>query len=53
MGLQILAPAMADDRLYLVGAAVEAALTARWGGPILDRAPVLEGAARENLEVAR
>ncbi len=59
VGLQILAPAMADDRLYLVGAAVEAALTARWGAAILDRAPALEpaptaaAAAREPLEVAR
>ncbi len=38
-GLQILAPAQADDRLYLVGAALEAALTLRWGGALLDRAP--------------
>jgi aspartyl-tRNA(Asn)/glutamyl-tRNA(Gln) amidotransferase subunit A len=40
-GLQLLAPAQADDRLYRVGAAVEAALAARWGGSILDRAPAL------------
>lgn len=40
-GLQILAPAMADDRLYAVGAALEARLTAAWGGPLLDRAPAL------------
>ena len=37
-GFQILAPAMHDDRLYAVGAALEARLTAAWGGPILDRA---------------
>jgi len=43
VGFQVLAPALADERLYRVGAAVEAALTARWGGPILDKAPVLEG----------
>ncbi|MBK6873208.1 MAG: Asp-tRNA(Asn)/Glu-tRNA(Gln) amidotransferase subunit GatA [Kineosporiaceae bacterium] len=42
VGLQILAPATCDDRLYLVGAAVEAALTARWGGSLLDRAPSLD-----------
>jgi aspartyl-tRNA(Asn)/glutamyl-tRNA(Gln) amidotransferase subunit A len=40
-GVQILAPAMADDRVYRVGAALEAALVAQWGGPLLDRAPEL------------
>ena len=44
-GIQILAPAMKDERLYSVGAALEAALVDRWGGPILDRAPALGGAA--------
>lgn len=43
VGFQILAPALADHRLYKVGAAVEAALTSRWGGPILAQAPTLEG----------
>ncbi|NLJ55213.1 MAG: Asp-tRNA(Asn)/Glu-tRNA(Gln) amidotransferase subunit GatA [Intrasporangiaceae bacterium] len=38
-GFQVLAPAMADDRLYAVGAALEARLTAQWGGPLLDQAP--------------
>jgi len=42
-GFQMLAPALADDRLYRVGAALEAALAAQWGGPLLDRAPVLNG----------
>ncbi|HTJ70469.1 MAG TPA: Asp-tRNA(Asn)/Glu-tRNA(Gln) amidotransferase subunit GatA [Actinospica sp.] len=41
VGLQILAPAMADDRLYRVGAALEAALLEQWGRPILDLAPAL------------
>ncbi|WP_068114796.1 Asp-tRNA(Asn)/Glu-tRNA(Gln) amidotransferase subunit GatA [Nocardioides dokdonensis] len=45
-GFQVLAPALADDRLYRVGAALEAALEAIWGGPLLDKAPTLEGAAR-------
>ncbi|MGE9808726.1 Asp-tRNA(Asn)/Glu-tRNA(Gln) amidotransferase subunit GatA [Janibacter sp. G1551] len=40
-GVQILAPAMADDRLYTVGAALERALTDRWGGPLLAQAPEL------------
>jgi aspartyl-tRNA(Asn)/glutamyl-tRNA(Gln) amidotransferase subunit A len=37
-----MAPVLADDRLYRVGAAVEAGLTDRWGGPLLSRAPDLE-----------
>ncbi len=41
VGLQIIAPALADDRLYRVGAAVEAAFTARWGHPLLEEAPTL------------
>ncbi|MFE3196627.1 Asp-tRNA(Asn)/Glu-tRNA(Gln) amidotransferase subunit GatA [Embleya sp. NPDC059237] len=41
VGLQIIAPAMADDRLYKVGAAVEAGYLSRWGTPLLDRAPAL------------
>jgi aspartyl-tRNA(Asn)/glutamyl-tRNA(Gln) amidotransferase subunit A len=43
-GFQVLAPALADDRLYRVGAALEALLEKAWGGPLLDRAPVLEPA---------
>jgi aspartyl-tRNA(Asn)/glutamyl-tRNA(Gln) amidotransferase subunit A len=35
VGLQIMAPALADDRCYRVGAAVEAALRQRWGQPLL------------------
>ncbi len=42
-GFQILAPALADDRCYRVGAALEAALHDSWGGPLLDRAPDLLG----------
>lgn len=37
VGLQIMAPAMADDRLYNVGAALERALVAQWGAPILSQ----------------
>jgi aspartyl-tRNA(Asn)/glutamyl-tRNA(Gln) amidotransferase subunit A len=40
-GFQVLAPATADERLYSVGAALEARLTAAWGGGLLDRAPDL------------
>ncbi|PVG81396.1 Asp-tRNA(Asn)/Glu-tRNA(Gln) amidotransferase GatCAB subunit A [Nocardioides gansuensis] len=42
-GFQVLAPAMADDRLYRVGAALEALLEKKWGGPLLAQAPVLDG----------
>ena len=41
-GVQLLAPALEDARLYRVGAVLEAALESRWGGPLLDRAPELE-----------
>ena len=36
VGFQVLAPATADDRLYRVGAALEALLEQRWGGPLLS-----------------
>ncbi|MDN3310507.1 Asp-tRNA(Asn)/Glu-tRNA(Gln) amidotransferase subunit GatA [Microbacterium oryzae] len=48
-GIQFLAPAREDARLYRVGAALETLLVDSWGGPLLDRAPVLgatEGGAR-------
>jgi len=41
VGLQVMAPPLADDRLYRVGAALERALEERWGGPLLARAPEL------------
>ena len=41
-GVQVLAPALADDRVYRVGAALEKLLTDQWGGPLLDRATGLE-----------
>lgn len=47
VGLQVLAPAMADDRLYNVAAAVERELTVRWGGPLLDRIPALNTTGEE------
>ncbi|WP_159806856.1 Asp-tRNA(Asn)/Glu-tRNA(Gln) amidotransferase subunit GatA [Cellulomonas citrea] len=42
VGFQVIAPARADDRLYRIGAALEAALEERWGGPLLEQAPELE-----------
>ncbi|HEU4466648.1 MAG TPA: Asp-tRNA(Asn)/Glu-tRNA(Gln) amidotransferase subunit GatA [Agromyces sp.] len=41
VGIQFLAPAREDARLYNVGGALEALLVDRWGGPLLDRAPDL------------
>ena len=40
-GIQILAPATQDERLYNVGAALEKMLVDRWGGPLLAKAPQL------------
>ena len=42
-GFQIMAPAMEDQRLYNVGAALEAALLSKWGSPLLSKAPALGG----------
>ncbi|MGJ9414301.1 Asp-tRNA(Asn)/Glu-tRNA(Gln) amidotransferase subunit GatA [Aeromicrobium sp. CF4.19] len=42
VGFQVLAPALADDRLYTVGAALERLLEERWGGPFAALAPDLQ-----------
>ncbi len=44
VGLQIMAPVLADDRLYRVGAAVENALDQRRGHPLLAEASGIEDA---------
>lgn len=41
VGLQIIAPAMADSLLYQVGSALESALVDRWGGLLISEAPSL------------
>jgi len=41
VGLQVMAPAMADDRLYRVGGALERALAERWGHLLIEEAPAL------------
>ncbi|WP_460801828.1 Asp-tRNA(Asn)/Glu-tRNA(Gln) amidotransferase subunit GatA [Microbacterium sp. GXF6406] len=43
VGIQFLAPAREDARLYRVGAALETALVDSWGAPLLTRAPQLAG----------
>jgi aspartyl-tRNA(Asn)/glutamyl-tRNA(Gln) amidotransferase subunit A len=42
VGIGVMAPALCDDRLYRVGAAVEAALSQQWGGPLAALVPPLE-----------
>ncbi|MFC7376746.1 Asp-tRNA(Asn)/Glu-tRNA(Gln) amidotransferase subunit GatA [Brachybacterium sp. GCM10030252] len=44
-GIQFLAPARADERLYQVGGALEALLEDSWGGPLLAKAPELTAIA--------
>ena len=39
VGLQVIAPSMADDRLYRVGGALEQALYDRWGGLLIEEVP--------------
>lgn len=41
VGLQIMAPALGDDRLYLLGSALEQALVDRWGHELIEEAPAL------------
>ncbi|HET8601454.1 MAG TPA: Asp-tRNA(Asn)/Glu-tRNA(Gln) amidotransferase subunit GatA [Segeticoccus sp.] len=52
-GLQVLAPATKDERLYAVGSALERLLTERWGGPLWARMPELAttGAVATKAEV--
>ena len=47
VGFQILAPAMQDQRLYAVGAALEARLQHAWGAPLLASAPTLNAVGQE------
>jgi aspartyl-tRNA(Asn)/glutamyl-tRNA(Gln) amidotransferase subunit A len=41
VGIQFMAPAREDARLYTVGAALEQLLVDQWGGPLLAQAPAL------------
>ncbi|PJJ63554.1 Asp-tRNA(Asn)/Glu-tRNA(Gln) amidotransferase subunit GatA [Compostimonas suwonensis] len=50
VGIQFLAPARADARLYGVGGALEQLLEAQWGGPLLNRAPDLAPAEMSAAE---
>ena len=43
VGFQIMAPAMQDQRLYQAGSALESALSSKWGGSLITKAPALGG----------
>lgn len=45
VGIQFMAPAREDARLYTVGAALEQLLEDRWGGPLLSQAPDLSASS--------
>lgn len=45
VGMQVMAPIMADDRVYRVGAALERLLNEKWGAPLLAKVPELRGEA--------
>lgn len=53
VGIQLLAPAREDARLYRVGAVLETLLENQWDGPLLAQAPALAntsaGSAKENI----
>ncbi|WP_028708587.1 Asp-tRNA(Asn)/Glu-tRNA(Gln) amidotransferase subunit GatA [Propionicicella superfundia] len=51
VGLQVMAPAMADDRVYRVGAALERELSAIWGGTVIDQ--LADSTAGDYLGVSR
>jgi aspartyl-tRNA(Asn)/glutamyl-tRNA(Gln) amidotransferase subunit A len=46
VGLQVMAPALADERMYRVAAAYEVARDAAQGGPLINRVPELEATPR-------
>lgn len=45
VGMQFMAPARADARLYTVASALEGALEATWNGPLIAQAPELKAGA--------
>jgi aspartyl-tRNA(Asn)/glutamyl-tRNA(Gln) amidotransferase subunit A len=50
VGIQFMAPAREDARLYTVGAALEQILERQWGGPLLAQAPELARAATRTTD---
>jgi aspartyl-tRNA(Asn)/glutamyl-tRNA(Gln) amidotransferase subunit A len=53
VGIQLLAPARQDARLYRAGAVLERLLEEKWGGPLLAQAPALAGAGLNAHEGAK
>lgn len=51
VGFQVMAPVLADDRVYRVGAALERGLSETWGGTLLDQ--LADGEQGAYLRVAK
>ncbi|MBM6620453.1 Asp-tRNA(Asn)/Glu-tRNA(Gln) amidotransferase subunit GatA [Micrococcaceae bacterium RIT802] len=49
VGIQFLAPAHEDARLYRAGAALEKLLEDQWGGPLINQAPELAESSKEGV----
>ena len=49
VGIQFLAPAREDARLYRAGAALEKLLEDTWGGPLINQAPELTETTKEGV----
>ena len=49
VGIQFLAPAHEDARLYRAGAALEKLLEDRWDGPLINQAPELAESSKEGV----
>ncbi|MGP9662361.1 Asp-tRNA(Asn)/Glu-tRNA(Gln) amidotransferase subunit GatA [Arthrobacter sp. AOP36-C1-22] len=49
VGIQFLAPAHEDARLYRAGAALEKLLEDRWNGPLINQAPELAESSKEGV----
>lgn len=52
VGFQILAPAQHDAAMYYVAAAVENALTQKWGAPLSTQMPALKGSLARSVDSA-
>jgi aspartyl-tRNA(Asn)/glutamyl-tRNA(Gln) amidotransferase subunit A len=53
VGLQVIAPAQADDRLYRVGGALERELFNRWGGLLIESSPYGAGESLDGSPLER
>jgi len=53
VGIQFLAPAREDARLYRVGHVLESLLEEKWGGPLLAKVPDLSASTAETMSGAK